>query len=95
MPYLKEADEAHLSKDFMGQRLIYGDRHLICNNDSYLLRDNKTDSVIRSFPIPQNEDGIDTEDRIILLRELISSQELFASYATPENLNNNDSIDIE
>lgn len=95
IPYLKEADDAHLSKDFMGKRLIYGDRHLICNNDAYLLRDNKTDSVIRSFPIPQNEDGIDTEDRIILLKELISSKELFASYATPDNLNDNDSMDIE
>lgn len=87
MPYLKEADDDHLSKDSMGQRLIYGDRHVICNNEAYLLRDNKTDSVIRSFPIPQNEDGIDTVDRIRLLKELISSKELFASYATPEELN--------
>ena len=71
MPYLKEADEQHLSRDSMGQRLEYGDRHIICQNSSYLLRDNETEKVIETFPIPQNEDGIDTKDRILLLKQII------------------------
>jgi hypothetical protein len=71
MPYLKEADEQHLSRDSMGQRLDYGDRHIICQNSRYLLRDNETEKVIETFPIPQNEDGIDTKDRIMLLKQII------------------------
>lgn len=78
MPYLKEADDAHLSKDSMGQRLVYGDRHIVCDNAAYLLRDNATETVIRTYPIPQNEDGMDTEDRILLLKKLISTKELLS-----------------
>ena len=72
MPYLKEADESHLSRDSMVQRLVYGDRHIICKNSEYLLRDNETEEVIESIPIRQNEKGIDTEDRILLLKRYIS-----------------------
>lgn len=72
MPYLKEADENHLSKDSMGQRLIYGDKHIICQNSEYILRENETERVIEIIPIHQNEDGVDTEDRIILLKQYIS-----------------------
>lgn len=71
IPYLKEADEQHLSRDSMGQRLDYEDRHIICQNSRYLLRDNETEKVIETFPIPQNEDGIDTKDRILLLKRII------------------------
>ena len=77
MPFLKEADDAHLSKDSLGQRLVYGDIHIVCSNAAYLVRDNATENVIKSFTIPQNEEGIDTEDRILLLKRLISSKELF------------------
>lgn len=78
MPYLKEADDAHLSRDSFGQRLVYGDRHIICDNAAYLLRDNATETVIRTYPIPQNEDGMDTENRILLLKKLISTKELLS-----------------
>jgi hypothetical protein len=72
MPYLKEADEAHLSGDSMGQRLVYGDRHIVCQNSEYLLRYNEGETVIDTIPIQQNDDGIDTEDRILLLKQYIS-----------------------
>ncbi len=72
MPYLKEADEAHLSRDSMGQRLVYGDRHIVCQNSEYLLRYNEGETVIDTIPIQQNDDGIDTEDRILLLKQYIS-----------------------
>ena len=73
MPYLKEADEPHLSRDSMGQRLVYGDRHIVCQNSEYLFRNNESEEVIKVIPIPQNEDGIDVEDRILLLRRSIPS----------------------
>lgn len=81
MPYLKEVDDAHLSRDSMGQRLVYGDRHIVCSNAAYLLRDNETEAVLREFPIQQNEEGIDTEDRILRLKEIISSGEITEEYA--------------
>ena len=49
----------------------------LCSNAAYLVRDNATENVIKTFTIPQNEEGIDTTDRILLLKRLISSKELF------------------
>ncbi len=72
MPYLKEADEEHLSRDSMGQRLVYGDRHIVCQNSEYLLRYNEGETVIETIHIQQNDEGIDKEDRILLLKQYIS-----------------------
>ncbi len=72
MPYLKEADEARLDKDSLGQRLVYGDRHIICENDAFVLRDNETKEEIERIAIDQNENGIDTVDRILLLKNFIT-----------------------
>ena len=74
MPYLKEADAEHLSRDSLGQRLVYGDWHIICENRSYVLRDNETEEIIETVSIPQNEEGIDVVDRIILLKEYLFKQ---------------------
>ena len=71
MPFLKEADDAHLSRDAMGQRLIYGDRHIICTNNAFVIRSNEGEEVIETVEIPQNGEGIDTEDRVALLRQMI------------------------
>ncbi len=71
MPYLKEADEQHLSRDSMGQRLVYGDRHIICQNGAFALRDNETEEILETIPIQQNEDGIDVENRIEVLKRYI------------------------
>ncbi len=86
MPYLKEADELNLVE---GQRLVYGDRHIICRNSEYLLRDNETEEVIKSFPIPQNEVGIDNEDRILLLLERIIPKLADVEKESAENSINN------
>ena len=72
MPYLKEVDDAHLDRDSLGRRLVYGDRHIICENNSYLLRKNETEEVIETIPIKQNAEGIDTEDRITVLKDYIA-----------------------
>ena len=45
---------------------------------AHLFRDNATETVIRAYPIPQNEDGMDMEDRILLLKKLISTKELLS-----------------
>lgn len=73
MPFLKAADDAHLSRDDMGQRLIYGDEHIICTNNSYLRRKNEDEAVVDTISIAQNESGIDTEDRIMVLKDYIKN----------------------
>ena len=72
MPYLREADESHLDRDSAGQRLVYGDKHLICENDAYVIRENEAEDIIERIEIPHNEAGIDTEDRILLLKSVIA-----------------------
>lgn len=76
MPYLKAVDDRHLSREDMGQRLIYGDVHLICDNASYILRRNEGAEVVETIAIAQNEDGFDTEDRIVKLGEYIREKGL-------------------
>lgn len=74
MPYLKEADDAHLSRDHYGQRLVYEDVHVVCGNDCYMLRANDTEEVLETVPIRQNEDGIDIEDRILVLKKYLDQK---------------------
>lgn len=74
MPFLKAAvgvkDEA-LSRDHAGQRLIYGDKHIICVNSAYQVRKNDGEEVIDTIEISQNDEGIDTENRVMKLRKYI------------------------
>lgn len=72
-PYLKVASDAHLSKDDMGRRLIFGDEYIVCTNNSYLRRKNEDDVIVDTINIAQNSDGIDTEDRIIVLKNYIKA----------------------
>lgn len=76
-PALKATSDSHLSKKYYGDRLIFGDEYITCEKDSYLIRKNEDDSIVGTIPIPNN-DGIDTEDRIILLKNYI--KEHFKSY---------------
>ncbi|MCD8082499.1 MAG: DUF262 domain-containing protein [Clostridiales bacterium] len=73
MPYLKEADDAHLSRDSMGQRLVYQDVYITCQNSAYLVRRNEDDSEVDRIEIPQDQENFDTEDRIIRLKNYIRS----------------------
>lgn len=73
MPYLKAADETHLSRDAYGQRLSYPDKYITCENASYIVKKNDDDSVIEELIIAQDENGIDVEDRIVKLKEYIKS----------------------
>ncbi len=75
-PYLKVASESHLSKDDKGQKLIFGEYHIICTNCSYLIRKNDDESIVDTIKISQNDEGIDTEDRIIVLKNYIKEKKL-------------------
>ncbi len=76
MPYLKaaEPDENRLNKDMYGQRLDYGDKHIICENSAYVLRINETEEEIERVEIKQNEAGIDLEDRVQVLKKYLSAK---------------------
>lgn len=71
--YLKVASDSHLSKDDLGRRLVFGDEHIICTNSSYERRKNADDSIVDVISIPQNTEGIDTEDRIVVLKNYIKA----------------------
>ena len=76
MPYLKEADETHLSRDSMGQRLVYSDVYITCANAAYIIKKNEDDSEVETVSIPQDENGIDTVDRIVLLKDFIKKYQI-------------------
>lgn len=73
MPYLKEADDAHLSRDEMGQYLVYNDVYIVCENDSYGVYKNDDNSLTDTIVISQNDEGIDTEDRILKLKKYVAN----------------------
>ena len=51
IPFLKAASDSHLSRDNMGQRLIFGNEHIICTNGSYIRRKNADDSIVEVISI--------------------------------------------
>ena len=73
IPFLKVASDSHLSRDDMGQRLIFGDEHIICTNNAYLIKKNDDGAIVETISIAQNSDGIDTEDRIVALKNYIKA----------------------
>ncbi len=76
IPYLKIVDDEHLSIDDCGRRLEYKDVHIKCCNDSYEVLSNENDDVIEQIRISQNTDGVDTEDRIDVLRRYVSNMKV-------------------
>ncbi len=74
MPYLKVADDAHLSRYDLGQRLVYDDEYIICENNAFVRRRNEDDAVIERIWIAQNEEGVDKEDRIKRLRVIVDER---------------------
>ena len=73
-PYLKVAADAHISKDDMGMRLIFGDEYIVCTNNSYLRRKTVDDTFVDVVSVPQNSGGIDITDRIVLLQNYIKKE---------------------
>lgn len=73
IPYLKEADDLHLSRDSMGQRLDYLDKYITCDNAAYLIFEKESSNLIEKIEILQNNERIDTEDRIIKLKRYLET----------------------
>lgn len=74
MPYLMAADPEYVDPDEKGLVLQYDEQYILCNNDAFIVRGNgyeDGDDDIARIEIKQNEEGIDTEDRIIKLKEYI------------------------
>jgi hypothetical protein len=78
VPFLKAADENHLSRDHFGQRLIYPEVYIVCENTSYEVKTKDGDQIKERIAICQKEgekDGknVDTEDRIVKIKEFIKA----------------------
>lgn len=74
MPYLMAADPEYVDPDEKGLILQYDDQYIECENDAFVVRDNDYedgDDDIARIVIKQNEEGIDTEDRIVKLKKYI------------------------
>ena len=65
-PFLKEADEVHLSRDYCGQYITIGEDWYECANNAFVKTQeiNDEDIELDRLVIDQNNDGIDTENRI-------------------------------
>ena len=71
IPFLKAADDSHISKDDLGQRSIHGNEYIECTENAYLRKSIETNAVIETIEISQNNQGIDTEDRILKLKNYL------------------------
>jgi hypothetical protein len=63
-PFLKAVYKNKLSKDHYGQRAIDGDNYIVCANSAYVVKSTATNEEVKRIDIAQNDEGIDTEDRI-------------------------------
>ena len=63
-PFLKAVDDKKMSKDDYGQRIIDGDNYIVCENAAYVAKNTDTNDEVERIAIAQNDEGIDTEDRI-------------------------------
>lgn len=65
-PFLKEINEFKLNRDNYGESLVYGDKYVVqCVNDGYVIKLVDTYQVLTKIEVLQNENNIDTEDRIL------------------------------
>ena len=62
-PFLKVVDSDHLDKANTGQRLKYDNKYVYCEGNAFIIKD-ENDEVAETISIEQNEDGVDTENRI-------------------------------
>lgn len=67
-PFLKAVYKNEVSKDHYGQRAIVGENYIVCSNSDYIVYNTITNVEVKKIPITQNDNGIDTEDRIIKLQ---------------------------
>ena len=75
VPYFKvvDIDERYISRDHYGQRMVFNDAHIICENNSYVVRKNDNEETLDTISILHNEKGIDIENRIDKLAAYIEA----------------------
>ena len=72
-PFLKEVDANRLSRDDYGMRLVYDTSYMKCENSAFVTYSLETNEEIGRIEISQNEDGVDTEDRIKKYKALVAA----------------------
>lgn len=70
-PFLKAIDTTTLSKDDCGMKLVSNDYYVVCLEAGYFVFKKGEEKPVEFFAPAQNEDGIDTENRIEKFRDAI------------------------
>ncbi len=73
-PFLRAVYKNKLSKDHYGQRAIDGDNYILCENSAYVVKNTTTNVEVERVVIAQNNNGIDTEDRIKKLQSILEKR---------------------
>ncbi len=74
-PFLYEVDHSDaLSKEDYGEKIKHDEVYIICENDAYVVKKIDDDTELDRVAIDQNEEGIDTEDRIMKFRQYYESR---------------------
>lgn len=78
IPYFKaiDNDDQYISRDNYGQKMVFNQNHIICENNSYVVRKNNNEEPVATISILQNENGTDIENRIDKLAAYIKANKL-------------------
>lgn len=73
-PFLKAVDiNNKISREDFGRKLIYKNKYIISKNDGYIIYSMENNAQIEKIAINQNEQGVDTENRIIKMRKFLNN----------------------
>lgn len=74
-PFLYAIDHSEvLSRDHFGARIIHGDVYIVCENNAFVVKKTEDESEVERLGITQNDDGVDTEDRILKFKEFYKNK---------------------
>ena len=77
-PFLKAVDiHNRLSREDFGRKIIDSDKYIVSKNDSYMIYSLENNTLMEKININQNKYGIDTEDRIIKMKEYLRNLDKF------------------
>lgn len=95
-PFLKAIDRRFkISRDdFNNNRIIGKEYDVTAINNAYVFKEKETDKEIGKLIIEQDENGIDTEDRIAKIRKKLQEKGYIDEEETTENLSAEDNEEI-
>lgn len=73
-PFLYAADSTIISRDDSGHVSIRNGQRIECKNSGFIFSDAVTHEPVHSIDVKRNEDGIDVEDRIVLLKNYLECE---------------------